>query len=150
MNQYNILGDLNLNVGDVVSCADWPNLLYDIVPADQKMVEGSGGRFMVGDLVAVERKGKNWCQSVKNSAAYRWKVVSRAPKTPVREVQTVRKEIVPGVYGRLSVGVYEGEVNLGFTDPGSFYPTVVLTIEELEEVIKNMTSILEVMKENQK
>lgn len=50
----------------------------------------------VTQLIATDEMINEWITDT-------WRIISRANQSPVREVTTVRKEIVPGVYGRVEV-----------------------------------------------
>ena len=68
-----------------------------------------------------------------------WRIITRAAKSPVRTV--TRKEIVPGVYGKVVVTTEEG-----------CYPAISVTdcidISDLTAAIKTLTEIRDAMQDN--
>lgn len=68
------------------------------------------GYFMpeTGSTHVVDEVGKAYGMSPRNDDSI-WRIISRANKSPVREV--TRKEIVPGVYGKVSVFKDDPHIN---------------------------------------
>ena len=104
------------------------------------VVEWSGGtglrRWTIGLI-----RGVNYYEGDDHDAPLsrlpHWRIISRANQGPVREV--TRKEIVPGVYGKLSVGFDgpNGELLIDLTQG--------LTEDELTAAITTLTQIRDAM-----
>jgi ribosomal protein S28E/S33 len=92
--------------------------------------------------VLTDKKEKFW-------TANDYRIIRRASSGPVREV--TRKEIVPGVYGRVCIGEKEGDTvmmklanRLGKPDHVTYH---FMTAAELTAAIDTLTQIRDAMQE---
>ena len=133
------LKEIGAQVGDVV---EWPGMCqYDIM--QDGSVLSIPGRIKLTD--GIEYHGRHF------------RIISRAsdkPTSPVRTVTTTRKEVVPGVYGRISIhknahddgrvlvrlADSAGEVNL--ENCGHY-----MTSEELTAAIATLTEIRDALED---
>lgn len=88
------LEEIGARAGDVVGNIDFENVVHYV----QAPNDPYGRRVLWASTEKVHTKGILW-----NSRESGWRIISRANQGPVREVTTVRKEIVPGVYGKVEV-----------------------------------------------
>lgn len=91
-----------------------------------------------------------WAKSVRDSTEWlecnyrHYRIISRANQGPVREVTTVRKEIVPGVYGRVCVSTADNnQVALKLTHQIGEY--AMLDLSEMDALLATLTAIRDAM-----
>lgn len=123
------LQEIGAKVGDVVELVAWGlvwNKYNDHArgkhyTVGEDRLDSGRGYFMIGDAHGRDK---------------RWRIISRANQGPVREV--TRKEIVPGVYGKVRVH-----------DPGSKYVRInvdaAMDADELTATIDTLTQIRDAM-----
>ena len=128
MKTIGTLEEIGAQVGDVV----------EYVPAGghSTIVRISGGRYY-----NEESKGDtdHFC------AAPHFRIITKAAKSPVRTV--TRKEIVPGVYGRICIDKSEDTEKVALCFTGQYAPTgvSVLTASDLTAAIATLTEIRDAM-----
>lgn len=134
------LKEIGAQVGDVVELVAWGpvwNKNNDFArgkhyTVGEDSVDSGTGYFMIGDA--------HWRDK-------RWRIISRANQGPVREVTTVRKEIVPGLYGKVAVsGGREGEVGISISISKNSF--VHMTADELSTTISTLQTIRDAMQAN--
>ena len=138
MTKYEIgtLKDIGAQVGDVV---EWSGCQP---PRQYTIGLISEWNYYEGDDHDCPLSGLPW-----------WRIISRSKEGPVREVTTVRKEIVPGVYGAVEVGSWSGPDNmvcLGImqdciTGVGKEKVLVVMGVDTLTAAITTLTQIRDAM-----
>lgn len=130
------LAELNVKPGDVVECvkAGDDRWFYGVGSKDK--VSAYGGWLGIGSIFLHEVKGT-------------FRIISRASDGPVREVNVVRKEIVPGSYGHIWVERADngmGMVMLGMRNNAlKKLPSVGLSAAELTAAIATLTEIRDAM-----
>lgn len=136
------LQEIGAKVGDVVELVAWGlvwNKYNDHArgkhyTVGEDRLDRGGGYFMIGDAHGRDK---------------RWRIISRAKQSPVREV--TRKEIVPGVYGKVSVkGPNGASVGLCFvnhspSENGHYLGHAWLSKYELTDAINMLTQIRDAM-----
>ena len=139
------LQEIGAQVGDVVelvACGPVWNKNNDFV---------RGKHYTVGEERVDSGTGWFWIMDA-HERDKRWRIIARANQGPVREVTTVRKEIVPGVYGRISVHKNtwaDGKVLLRFADSGGevdlYDAGHYMSCDELTAAITTLTQIRDAM-----
>lgn len=118
------LKELNVKPGDVVQCASkFPHTITRIEDGDVFGIYGEdGGEYSLGDATP-------------------WRIISRAPQSPVRTV--TRKEIVPGVYGMVTVENRFGGCRLAFPCDNFFCAENAYELRAAAETLIQIADALE-------
>lgn len=142
------LKEIGAQVGDVVTISNTEEYAFRIESV-------SGYRAYGKALYGGREYDEDWSVVATN----KWRIVSRANQAttgPVRTVTTTRKEIVPGVYGRVEVGKLVGDekhCSVGIMQDwhvcgsGDEKGLAILSAEELTAAIATLTEIRDALAE---
>ena len=162
------LKEIGTKVGDVVE--DNEGKKYDMVTISKSIKHSSAKFYKSGELVALEIDGLAH-QAAEDSFMPIWRIISRAedyqpsdddliapahpeqaPTSPIRTV--TRKEIVPGVYGNVSVKQgAKGTVGVAIVgdvhaDPRVYIGHCYVTASELRAAASTLTEIADALEDN--
>lgn len=123
MKTIGTLEEIGAQVGDVVECFSWIGEFYR-----------AGSQYPV-----VDENGEIGKSIEIDDPCGKWRIVTRAEKSPVRTV--TRKEIVPGVYGRVTAERLDNA-------DWCFEVKSMRTASDLTAAIKTLTEIRDAMQYN--
>lgn len=127
MKTIGTLKEIGAKVGDTVEYTEFGSSRNRVIASD---IPNAQGFWMASDGYEMGQDSPYW------------RIVIRAARSPVRTV--TRKEIVPGIYGRLQVSSdgYHA-VNISAKDPG-----ISWSASDLTAAIKTLTEIRDAMQES--
>ena len=143
MKTIGTLEEIGAQVGDVVDhklpCGNWQKYYVCFGEYPIASIDGNNKRLWLCGSQDGNIYVAGWSSSVEDC-----RIISRAAKSPVRTV--TRKEIVPGIYGKVSVADTAGQwIEIEFVGEYGHTGRPRLTASDLTAAIKTLTEIRDAM-----
>lgn len=144
MTEGKTLAELDVQVGDVVELVSGECVAYHLIGETYTVRDGAYGikAYRDGGHVSLE-------------CFWKFRLISRAhparAHSPVREVVTTRKQIVPGVYGHLRVELHPaiGMAYISTHVAGKSDHSIPMGHKDLSAMIATLTLIRDAMEDGQ-